>query len=246
MRTPCAAASAASAAVVSPLPRRITSGSTRGSETRIRAPSRSGERTSPTASAGRPASASAGRSTSSTSTVTVRERRAAGAQDGRVEALQELAGDVEGDVRARLEVRADGADRDAPRLDRSPFSSVHASSARSSGGSAASSASWRRERGDPRLVEPQPVHRPLVEVGGGHIGRVRGQDRVAPLADELGRPRERLRDGLVGERADRAVCGGRLPLDLLPQPAHPVFLSAAAMPAIERSSGGTHASSPSR
>ena len=43
----------------------------RGSETSSRAPSRSGERTSPTAPGGRPAVSSAGRSTSSTSAVTV-------------------------------------------------------------------------------------------------------------------------------------------------------------------------------
>ena len=42
------------------------------------------------------------------------QRGAAGAQDGRVQALQQLTGDVEGDVRARLEVGADGPDRDAP------------------------------------------------------------------------------------------------------------------------------------
>ena len=40
------------------------------------------------------------------------ERGAARAEDGGVEALQELAGDVERHVRARLEGRADDADRD--------------------------------------------------------------------------------------------------------------------------------------
>ena len=54
------------------LPRRITSGTTAGSETSARAPSRSGERTSPTASGGSPASPNAGRRTPSTSAVTVR------------------------------------------------------------------------------------------------------------------------------------------------------------------------------
>ena len=83
-------------------------------ETSSRAPSRSAERTRPTAPSGRPAASSAGRSTSSTSTVTVRERGAAGPQERRVQALQELAGDVEGDAGPGLEVRADGADRDAP------------------------------------------------------------------------------------------------------------------------------------
>ena len=49
-----------------------------------------------------------------------RESRRAGAQDARVQALQQLPGHVEGDARPRLEVRADDADRDAAGRDRQP------------------------------------------------------------------------------------------------------------------------------
>ena len=50
----------------------MTSGTSAGIDTSARAPSRSAERTSPTAAGGSPARSSAGRSTSSTSAVTVR------------------------------------------------------------------------------------------------------------------------------------------------------------------------------
>jgi hypothetical protein len=45
------------------------------------------------------------------------ESRGAGAQHDGVQALQQLAGDVQRDVRPRLEVRADHADRDPPLRD---------------------------------------------------------------------------------------------------------------------------------
>jgi hypothetical protein len=42
------------------------------------------------------------------------------------------------------------------------------------------------------------------------------------------------------------VRGSRFPLHLFAEVGHPVFLSAAAMPAIDRRSGGTAESSPAR
>ena len=80
---------------------------------RARPRDRACARARPRPAAARRAS-SAGRSTSSTSAVDRPQRGAAGAQHGRVQALQQLAGDVERDVRPGLEVRADRSDRDPP------------------------------------------------------------------------------------------------------------------------------------
>jgi hypothetical protein len=230
VRTPFRAASAASAAVVSPLPRRITSGSTRGSETRIRAPSRSGERRPQHLVDEHGDRAKGG---------------AAGAEDGRVEALQELPGHVDRDVRARLEVRTDGADRDAPRLDAQTvlqrpriLCPLELRQLRELG-------ELRGNRVDSRVGEAEPVERARVEVGGGDVVGIRRGDRVTPLRHELRGARERTRHGVVRQRRDRGVRRGGLALDVLAQ-GHPVFLSAAAMPAIERRRGGTHDSSPPR
>ena len=222
MRTPFSAASRASAAVVSPLPRRITSGIRCGSETRTRAPSRSGERTSPTAPGGSPAASSAGRRTSSTSTVTVRERGAAGPEHRGVQALEQLAGDVERDVRPRLEVRSDRADRDPPLAHAKPVRE------RPRVGFALERRELRHDRDlthetvDAVVVEAQPVERPLVEAAGRGlvVGRVRGEDLAAPFADESGCNRERVGDGVVAKGRKRRVRGGRLGLDLLSESAH--------------------------
>ena len=170
-------------------------GSRVGSETRSRAPSRSGERTSPTAPGGSPARSSAGRSTSSTSTVTVRERGAARPQDGGVEALQELARDVERDVRPRLEVRADRRrSGSAARSRSSPFASVQAAISRSSGGMRGHRlAAWSASAPRSALVQAQAVECPLVERAGRlvDVGRVRRSSSPA-LSHERRRGRERL------------------------------------------------------
>ena len=109
---PCSAARRVSVAIVSPLPRRITSGILRGSDTEILAPSRSGERTRPTAPGGsqrlqrRPEHVVDENSDSP-------KRGASGPEDRSVAALEELSGDVESDVGTSLEVRPDGADRNS-------------------------------------------------------------------------------------------------------------------------------------
>ena len=148
----------------------------------------------------------------------MRERGAAGAQDGRVQALQELPGDVDRDVRPRLEVRADRADRDAPGLDAEPVLERPAILGPLERRQLRELRELIRERGDPRVVEPEPVERALVELGAAATSAAFAAAIASPpLADELGRPHERARDALVGERADRGVRGARLALDLLPQ-----------------------------
>src|SRR5829696_1349001 len=142
VRTPFSAASCASAAVVGPLPRRITSGTSRGSETRMRAPSRSDERTRPTAPGGSPAEASAGRRTSSTSAVTV----LIAAPPVRSSAAFWLFSSWPATSTATFGRASKFAPTTPTGIRRSwtrrPFSSVQASISRSSGGSAARIRSW--------------------------------------------------------------------------------------------------------
>ena len=129
------------------------------------------------------------------------QRGAAGAQDDRVQALQELPGDVERDVRPGLEVRADRADRDPPLADleavgQRPRAEVALERLDRCG---------RRhlfgEALDTLLVKAQPVERRLVETPGGGliVGLVRRQDRGAALPDECCGLAERGGDGVVAE-----------------------------------------------
>ncbi len=174
---------------------------------------------------------------------------AAGAQHRRVEALQELPGDVDRDVRPRLEVRAYGADRNPAHADTQAVLELPAVLVAVERRQRGELCELLAERGDPARIEPQPVECALVEPPRGclDIGSVRTRDRVALLVDELGRTLERTRHGLVRELADGGVRGSRLALHELAQiGGHPVFRSAAEMPAIERSSGGAASSSPAR
>ena len=120
----------------------MTSGISRGSEHRARAPSRSGERTRPTAAAGRPLCSSAGRRTSSTRTVTVRSA----APPVRSTAVLRLLSSWHATSRATFGL----ASKFAPTvpigirrsLTSSPLGSVHDAISRSSGGMAAIAATW--------------------------------------------------------------------------------------------------------
>ncbi len=271
VRTPLAAASAARAAVVGPLPRTITSGSSAGSETRMRAPSRSGERTRPTAPAGSPASVNAGRSTSSTSAVTVRNAALPVRRTAALRLLRSCPATSTATF-GRASKLAPTAPIGMRRVSTCrPFSSVHASSVRPRG-KLGEPGELLREGRDARRVETQAVERARVEraLRRGDVRGVRLEDRLAACLDELGRAAQRLGDRAVGEGAHRRMRSGclrlHLPTKLCPRSrrrqsrhlrslagsveptpgAHPVFLSAAAMPAIERRSGGTQESSPSR
>ena len=145
------------------------------------------------------------------------QRRAARAQDRRVQALQQLAGDVERDVRPRLEVRADGADRDPPL--------VHDEAVRER--ARADLALERLERGgrldlrdelvQARVVEAQPVERPLVETARRSLD-VRGVrlEHLGPaLAQHRCRRGKRIRDRAVVQPGRRLAGSPRLLLDLL-------------------------------
>ena len=90
--------------------------------------------------------------------------RAAGAQDGCVQALEELTGDIEGDVRACLEVGADDADRDPALADLEPVRQrpgIDLALERIDRGDCVD---LLRERFDTLVVQLQPVERPLVEL----------------------------------------------------------------------------------
>ena len=147
---------------------------------------------------------------------------AAGPEHRGVQALEQLAGDVERDVRPRLEVRSDRADRDAPLAHAKPVRK------RPRVGFALERRELRHDRDlthetvDAVVVEAQPVERALVEAAGRGlvVGRIRGEDLVAPFADESGCDRERVGDGVVAKGRKRGVRGGRLGLDLLSESAH--------------------------
>ena len=122
------------------------------------------------------------------------ERRSAGAENRRVQALQELAGDVEGDVRPRLEVRADDSDRHTPLLEAKPVVERPLRHV----------ARERLERGrdrhllghrlDAAVVEPEAVEHADVEPSGRrlHVLGVGGEDVAPALPDEPGRAGESL------------------------------------------------------
>ena len=107
-------------------------------------------------------------------------------------------------------------------LTRRPFGSVHESASRSSGGELSHDRDLTHETVDAVVVEAQPVERPLVEAAGRGlvVGRIRGEDLLAPFADESGCNRERVGDGVVTKGRKRGVRGGRLGLDLVSESAH--------------------------
>jgi hypothetical protein len=147
------------------------------------------------------------------------ECRSARPQHRRVEALQQLAGDVERDVWPRLEVCSDSPDRDS--------ALAHAQAVRERPGS--SLALERLDLGhrlqpasellDAPVVEPQSVERACVEPAGRRLD-VNG---VCLEQESLLRPHERGRSaqgpghGVVAQRRGRPVGLGRLALDRLSQ-----------------------------
>ena len=187
------------AAVVSPLPRRITSGTSLGIETSRRAPSRSGERTSPTAPGGSPAASSAGRSTSSTSTVTV---PSAAPPVRRTAALRLLRS-----WPATSSATFGRASKFAPTapigirrsLTCRPFGSVHEPASRSSGSTPAIASSCSARPSIAGVVEAQPVERPLVDavLAASTSAALAARSFGSPLADARagrgGAPRTRDR-----------------------------------------------------
>ena len=143
------------------------------------------------------------------------ERGAARPEHRGVQALQQLPGDVERDVRPRLEVRADRPDRDPPLAD---DEAVRRASAlpisRSSGSSAAVAATCARERVEPR--------RRRAAAGRACPRRARPwrprRRRRSPRARLARRSREHGR-GLGQRGGDRVVATA--PRPPLPRPAPP-------------------------
>ena len=179
----------------------MTSGIACGSDTSATAPSRDDDRTRPTASGGSPDVGQGRPQAPRRRARDCAERRRAGTQDAGVEALQELAGNVQRHARARFEVRADDPDRDAactylqPVLERP----------------ALDLALERRQRGqrqqlspEPRdtgIVEDQPVERSLIELASGarNIGGVRGEHLGAALIQQVGGTAKRVADQSIGQ-----------------------------------------------
>ncbi len=200
----------------------------RGSETSRRAPSWSGERTRPIAPGGRPRRLERGPHDVVDEHGDGAQSGGAGAQDARVQALQELRGDVDRNTGPRLERRADDAYRDPPHADDEAVGERaraavalqrrHIGQSRELGG----------ELRDSAAVEAQPVEHPGVEATRGRlaVGPVRRQDRGAVGDDELGRGAKHCGDRVVTEqrRGGRRTRG--LALDLLSQLGHGLILPA--------------------
>ena len=175
------------------------------------------------------------------------ERRAARAEHGGVQGLQQLPGDVDRDVRPRLEVRADGADRDAAHRDLQAVVELPRVLVALERRQRRELRELLGERVDARGVEPEPVERALVEpvrrrdVGG--VRRRRSRRARSPTSCAA-RSSACVTASSVSSGTAAAAARG-FALEVVAQ-RHPVFLSPAAMPAIERSSGCTAASSPAR
>ena len=147
------------------------------------------------------------------------QRRSSGAQDRRVEALQQLTRDVEGDVGTSFEVRADGPDRNATLADLEPVR-------QRPGVDLAFQRRDRRHRLDllreclyPLVVEPEAVEHPLVQAPCGLVvvDLVRAEDLGPALAHKSGRGHQGLGDAVVGEARGSAIGRERLALHLLAQ-----------------------------
>ncbi len=190
-------------AVVSPLPRRMTSGISRGSEHEG-----AGAVAVGASGRGRPRPA-AGRCPLERRAQDLvdedgdgAQRGAARPQHGGVEALQQLARHVESDVRPCLEVRADGPDRDPPLAHVEPVRQRPATRSRDRAGRMA--AMRRPARRARRPGRPSRRRRSSVPSSSrpGRLLDVRlvGGEELSPaLTDERGRSRQRGVDGLVAQ-----------------------------------------------
>ncbi len=143
----------------------------------------------------------------------------AGAQHAGVAGLEQLGGDVEGDVGPGLEVGPDDPDRDAALGQRQAGGEAGA-------GQLAQVGLLGRERrvgeqadlpghlGDPGLVELEPVQQAAAEAGrlpGLHVGGVGGQDPRRLVAEQARHAAQGLVDDLGRGRAQaRGAGGGRL------------------------------------
>ena len=216
--TPCSAACRASAAVVSPLPR-ITSGSRSGSETSARAPSRSGDRTSPIAS---------GRQSHLAERRRARRHRSPAprpcpAPQRRCGARRRLGSSA---AARRHRRRRSAAPRSSRRRHRSGYAAPRSpgrcpastrATSRLSGGMSASSRSWGSDRRQAISIQAQPVESTCVEARplDSKVGRVAASMMSCRTATRSAAEPERERDGLVGEPRHRCVCCRRLRPDRL-------------------------------
>ena len=118
----------------------------------------------------------------------MRESGAARTKHGAVQALQQLAGDVDGHVRPRLEVRADDADRNAPLGHVEPVRKPPGVDLALERRQRCELAQLRLDRLEARRVETQAVERTGVE-----RGVRRGDVRLVGREDRSRRGCERAR-----------------------------------------------------
>ena len=147
------------------------------------------------------------------------ERGTSRAQDGGVEALQELSGNVERDVRPRLEVRADRADRDPPLAHAQPVRKRPGAGLALERLDPGHRLELAREALDPGVVETQPVERPVVDASprGVAVLAVHAEQEVPPLEHQGSCGTQRLGHEVVTQRGGGRVGVSGLALDLLVQ-----------------------------
>jgi len=168
-------------------------------------------RSSWTASAGRPARSRAddeieqrgGRA----------DRRRPGAQHAGVARLDELRRDVDDDVRARLEVRADHADGAPPLLDDEVAGQGADGATGRQGRGFGEYAQLAGHVGEPGSGQLEPVDEAgghAVFLRGGDVGRVRGKDLVLVRGQQVGHREDRGVDLLLGGGGERGARSGRM------------------------------------
>ncbi len=120
-------------------------------------------------------------------------------EDSRVQALQQLARDVERDVRPRFEVRSDGSDRDSALADPQAVRQCPRFDLALERRDRSHGLDLPGEAVDPVLVEAQPVEHAFVEAIFRRlvVGGVRREDLGAALPDEGGGGHERRSDSPV-------------------------------------------------
>ena len=209
VRTPCRAASAASERVLSPLPRRITSGIRPGWLTSARAEACPGSRTSWIMAGSSPAAARAGAMTSSAS---ARAERMAAEPVRSTPALRDLTNceamstTTFGRASKLAPITPTGRRRSSSRR---PPGSSETIRLDGSAGTWASARSWAAMASSRAWIQAQPVEQPAAEAVGPRRRHVRlvGREHRAGLAAEGVRDRsQRVVQALLG---DVGQAGGR-------------------------------------
>jgi len=135
-----------------------------------------------------------------------------GAQHARVAGFQQLRGDVDGDIRPGLEVRADDTHRYPALGQPQPAGKLPEGGALGREAGVGEQPDLPRHVGDPGLVELEPVDQAAAQpicLAVRHVGGVGGQDLRGPPREQVRHRAQRTVNGLIGRpgQARRPVSG---------------------------------------